>query len=294
MRVSKINYMIYLRKILNRLLIGKNGFIAKKLIQRGSYVSTSSNTKNTDCLYLDLNNPKDFDYSILDENTNIIFLAAISSPDECNRNYDTAYNVNVVGTKHFINEAISRKSKVLFFSSDVVYGERVEEVDENSSLNPFGQYAKMKYEIEKSFDGVSYFKVFRLSYVLSKEDKYISYLKKCANNNIEAEIYHPFGRKVIFVDDVLAAIENILTRWEEFKNQKFNICGEQTVHRLDMATWYNNTINNKLDLKIIQTPNDFWKARPKNINIKSLYLESLLKRKATNIQDAIKQIGGLQ
>jgi len=272
------------------LIIGKNGFIAKKLFERGEYKATTSDELSSDDLYLDLKNPEFFDYSYIDEQTNIIFLAAISSPDICNNNYDEAYKVNVTGTKFFIKEAIKKGAKILFFSSDVVYGNTIEKVDENSKTNPFGNYAKMKDEVEKAFENQKAFKVFRLSYVLSKEDKYLSYLKNCIDKNEIAEVFHPFSRKVVYIEDVLEAIENILMKWDNFENQKFNICGDEDVSRKDIADFYNEVIGGKLKYKVLEPNYKFWEARPKYINITSIYFEKLLERKPTKIQDAINQI----
>jgi len=272
------------------LIIGKNGFIAKKLFEKDEYKTTTSDKVSSNDLYLDLKNPECFDCTYINEQTNIIFLAAISSPDICNNNYDEAYKVNVIGTKFFIKKAIKRGAKVLFFSSDVVYGNTIDKVDENSKTNPFGNYAKMKDEIEKAFENEKAFKVFRLSYVLSKEDKYLSYLKSCIDKNEVAEVFHPFSRKVVYIEDVLETIENILMKWDDFQNQKFNICGDEDVSRKDIADFYNKVIGNKLEYKILEPDDNFWKARPKDINITSIYLEKLLGRKPTKIQDAINQI----
>lgn len=272
------------------LIVGKNGFIAKKLLKRGQYKVTTSNELSSDDVYLDLKNSESFDYSYINEQTNIIFLAAISSPDICNNNYDEAYKVNVIGTKSFIEEAIKKGAKVLFFSSDVVYGNTIENVDEDSKTNPFGNYARMKYEVEKAFVNEKAFKVFRLSYVLSKEDKYLSYLKNCVDKNEVAEVFHPFSRKVVYIEDVLEAIENILAKWDDFENQKFNICGEEDISRKDIADFYNKATANKLEYKILEPDDSFWEARPKDINITSIYLEKLLERKPTKIQNAINQI----
>ncbi len=272
------------------LIVGKNGFIAKKLLKRSQYKVTTSNELSSDDVYLDLKNSESFDYSYINEQTNIIFLAAISSPDICNNNYDEAYKVNVIGTKSFIEEAIKKGAKVLFFSSDVVYGNTIENVDEDSKTNPFGNYARMKDEIEKAFENEKNFKVFRLSYVLSKEDKYLSYLKNCVDKNEVAEVFHPFSRKVVYIEDVLEAIENILAKWDDFENQKFNICGEEDISRKDIADFYNKATANKLEYKILEPDDSFWEARPRDINITSIYLEKLLDRKPTKIKNAINQI----
>jgi len=272
------------------LIIGKNGFIAKKLFDRGEYKAATSDELSSDGLYLNLKNPEIFDYSYIDEQTNIIFLAAISSPDICNNNYDEAYKVNVIGTKYFIEEAIKKGAKVLFFSSDVVYGNTLEMVDENSKTNPFGNYAKMKDEVEIAFENKKNFKVFRLSYVLSKEDKYLSYLKSCIDKNEVAEVFHPFSRKVVYIEDVLEAIENVIARWDDFENQKFNICGDEDISRKDIADFYNEEVGNMLKYTILEPNDKFWEARPKDINITTLYLEKLLGKKPTKIKDAITKI----
>lgn len=273
-----------------KLIIGKNGFIAKELLSRRTYEVTTSNIESNGSLFLDLKQPDSFNYSIINNDTTIVFLAALSSPDICNNNYNQAYKVNTIGTKYFIEEAIKRGAKVLFFSSDVVYGNTIEKVDENSKTNPFGNYAKMKDEVEKAFEGEKNFKAFRLSYVLSKEDKYLSYLKSCTDKNELAEVFHPFTRKVIYLEDVLEAIENILVKWDEFENQKFNICGDEEISRKDIADFYNEEVGVKLRYKIIEPNDKFWDARPKDINITSIYFEKLLGRKAIQIKDAIQKI----
>lgn len=273
-----------------KIIIGRNGFIAKKLIDKANYQTTTSDLGNNGSLFLDLKNPENFEYATLNKDTTIVLLAAVSSPDICNNNYEEAYKINVIGTKYFISKAIKRGAKVLFFSSDVVYGNTIKKVTENSQTNPFGNYAKMKDEVEKAFEGEANFKVFRLSYVLSKEDKYLSYLKNCINKNEVAEVFHPFTRKVVYIEDVLQSIENIIENWEKFDNQKFNICGDEDISRKDIADFYNEVVGNKLQYTIIEPDDKFWEARPKDINITSIYLEKLLDRQPTKIKVAINQI----
>lgn len=271
------------------LIIGKNSFIAKQLMLRNEYCTTSSTNDSGD-YYLDLKNPEEFDYSVISATTNIILLAAISSPDQCNNNFEEAYQINVAGTKKFITRVIEKGARVLFFSSDVVYGNTIKIVDENSLTNPFGKYAQMKDEIEKEFEHNSNFKVFRLSYVLSQKDKYLRYLHQCLLKGEVAEVFDPFVRKVVYIEDLLDAIENILLQWDHFSSSKFNICGGEAISRKDIALYYSQENQGKLKYTLITPEENFWKARPKDINISSLYLEKLLGRKPIKIQDAIKTI----
>lgn len=272
------------------IIIGKNGFIARKLANRDDYKFTTSDKNDINAHYLDLNNPQSFNLDCLNEKTTIIFLAAVSSPDECNNNYEEAYKINVTGTICFIKKAIKKGAKVLFFSSDVVYGNATESVNETSKTNPFGKYAKMKDQVEKAFEGEADFKVFRLSYVLSSEDKYLSYLKSCIDKYEVAEVFHPFTRKVVYIEDVLQAIENIIEKWNSFESQKINICGNEDISRKDIADFYNEASDNKLNYTIIEPNDKFWEARPKDSNMTSLYLEKLLGRKPTKVKDAINKI----
>lgn len=273
-------------------ILGKNSFIGKEFFKKFNDCILISSDEFTDknTIHFNLNNPEKFDYNILNENSRVILLAAISSPDECNNNYEKAYNVNVHGTKYFIKEALKKGSRILFFSSDVIYGNTIDKINENSKTKPFGNYAKMKDEVEKCFENEKNFKVFRLSYVLSKEDKYLSYLKNCVDKNEVAEVFHPFNRKVVYIEDVLEAIENILDKWDDFENQKFNICGDEDISRKDIADFYNEVIDNKLKYKTLEPDAKFWEARPKDINITSIYLERLLGREPIRIKKAINQI----
>ena len=134
------------------LIIGKNGFIAKQLFKRNnSYVLTTSDQTDCDCIYLDLKSPNDFDYSLINSSTKIIFLAAISSPDFCEKNFKTAKKINLDGTIYFIKHALKNNAKVLFFSTDLIYGRCFFPVNETSLTSPFGTYALLKDKVEKEF-----------------------------------------------------------------------------------------------------------------------------------------------
>ncbi|WP_345972455.1 NAD-dependent epimerase/dehydratase family protein [Sulfurimonas diazotrophicus] len=271
------------------LIIGRNGLIASELIRRGGYTFTTSMI-NEEGFFLDLYAPESFDYQQINSETKVIFLAAISSPDKCENDFENAYSVNVTGTKYFIEKVLENGGKVLFFSSDVIYGNTTDPVNEDAPTHPFGEYAKMKDEVEKAFAGKDNFKVFRLSYVLSQGDKYLQYLQNCLKESKTAEVFHPFYRKIVFMEDVLDAIEAILQKWDAFPNQKFNICGNENVSRKDIADYFNEAVGNNLKYVLIEPDENFWMARPKNIELVSLYLEQLLGRKPIKIREAVHNI----
>ena len=97
------------------LVIGKNGLIARKIAEKiyqkqknqSDFLFTSSNKVSLDkkTIFLDLNNPNDFDYSIVKKFSNIIMLGGISSPDECENNPKKTKEINYYGTKFLLKNA---------------------------------------------------------------------------------------------------------------------------------------------------------------------------------------------
>lgn len=269
---------------------GSSGYIGRRILSEMNdvvNVKKISSKENTDAIFLNLENANEFDYNVVEKNDIVIFLSAISSPDVCKNRYDFAYKINVEGTKRFIEKVIERGARVLFFSSDTVYGKQEGVLDENSETNALEPYAFMKRYIEKEFEGEKLFKVFRLSYVFSKDDKFTTYLRQCSLNKEEAEIFHPLYRSAVYIEDLKEAILKIAKEWELWNQQIFNICGSENLSRIDMANIYKSVVDNKIELKIVEPEEEFFAARPKIINVKSVFLQKLLGRDLTSIENAM-------
>ena len=276
------------------LIIGKNGFIAKQLINRNNnYVLTTSNQNDYDCMYLDLDSPEDFDYSLINSSTNIILLAAISSPDFCEKNFDLAKKINLDGTIYFITHALKNYANVLFFSTDLIYGKSSFPVDESSLTNPFGVYALFKDAVEKEFSNSVNFKTLRLSYVLSKYDKFLTYLKSCILNKQTAYVYNSLVRNVVYIEDLLICIENLINNWNSYSASSINVCGLESVSRFDIASEYKKHIDPALDICCEEPAPSFWESRPPKILMESIHFEDILGYKPTSLANTLKKINKL-
>lgn len=259
-------------------IVGSSGYIAGFLKERFKSEECITQTinidrsKNSD-LFIDLENAEIFDYSKLRGIDYIIFTAAISGPDLCAKEFERCWKINVTGTSFFIKNAIEQGCKVLFFSSDAVYGQDCDEIfDENSMTNASTPYGKMKKAVEDEFKKNPSFKAIRLSYVVSAKDKFTSYCLSCIREKRKAEIFHPFYRNCITITDVLDSVCWLIKNWYIFDSFVLNIAGIELVSRVRIADEINRYFYNSLEYTIKVPDVSFFANRPKITQMKSLYL----------------------
>lgn len=271
------------------IVVGATGYIGKPLLAGVSLKLKGYGTSSTHqdgLLHLQLDAPNNFDYEIIRPSDVVLLTAAISAPDICARDHDCAWAVNVTGTSEFITQVIARGGRVVFFSSDTVYGERNDEFDEQALCNPAGEYAEMKHAVEKQFLGNPLFKAIRLSYVFSREDKFTKYLSGCAERSEEADIFHPFYRAVIHRDDVVQGAIALAQRWDDFPQNIINFGGPDVLARTEFAKILQDTVLPNLHFCVTEPEADFFKNRPKVIQMISPVLSELLDRPCYGLVEA--------
>ena len=278
-------------------IVGKHGLIARRLAEtalgRQIAVKFTSSRPEPGDLPLDLAHPEDFAYDQLDADSCVVLLAAISAPDQCRRNPSLCRAVNVDGTIHFIEQAMARGARVLFASSDTVYGERNELCDEWSTPRPLGDYAQMKREVETRFQRRERFKALRLSYVFSREDRFTAQLAQCAHTGEPADVFAPLDRRVVHIDDVVDAVLATFARWLEIDSPWVNVGGERLVSRADIAKTYQELCAPTLRYEVRDPGADFYQARPRVIDMDSRYLAALLGRRPRSLGEAMRVEFGL-
>ncbi|MCQ5131140.1 sugar nucleotide-binding protein [Butyricicoccus faecihominis] len=272
-------------------IIGSTGFIAKRLLKKipeGEAICLYARHPSKGEKHLDLIDFSAADCDEIRSGDLVVLLAAVSSPNICRDNYKDAYAVNVIGTERLVQECLTRGAYVLFFSSDVVVGATKCAHNERMPVLPVGQYGKMKHYVEKAFSDDPRFKTFRLSYVFSKEDKFMCYLRNCADRNETADVFQALYRNVVYLSDVLDAVIALGHSFEQWSTSVFHLCGPELLCRADMAEMFRQLAAPELRYTI-STPNPcFFEARPDRIETNSLYLDSLLGRKATALSTAMQ------
>ena len=200
-------------------VVGSTGYIASRLIKHLNTLTEINVMKigraADDDLYLDLNLSDAFDEEYFEQIDFLIFAAAISSPDKCKNEFEQCWKINVTETQKVIRKALNRKCRVIFLSSDAVFGRNESAIfSEQSETLADTAYGRMKKAVEDEFKDESMFKAIRLSYVVSANDKFTKYCRACIASGEVAEVFHPFYRNCITLSDVIQAIEWLIQNWE--------------------------------------------------------------------------------
>lgn len=273
---------------MKKIIIGRNGYISQSYLNRHPLTLSTTSTDYFDDLYLNLEDIEKFNWGSITSDTIVYMLASISSPDICSKQYEFAYNINVRGTIKFITKTLELGAKVVFFSSDTVYGECNSHVTETSETSPVGAYGEMKLCVEKEFLEHPNFKVFRLSYVFSRKDKFTQYLLESVEKSQKIDVFDPFDRAIVYIDDVVLAMENIANLWHKI-GSIINICGPELISKKQLVIYFNKFNRKPIEYKIVKPEESFFLNRPKIINVKSEVMPVLLSSKWTKIEDAMKK-----
>jgi dTDP-4-dehydrorhamnose reductase len=271
------------------LVVGANGYLGKELsasARRLGEVRGTSSREGAGAVHLDLGRPASFDYSTLQKKDVVLLTGSISAPDVCAEEHDRAWAVNVQGTSDFITGALDRGARVVFFSSDTVYGEKTTPCDETHVCQPLGAYAIMKRAVEEKFLGRPDFKSIRLSYVFSREDQFSRYLAGCAERQIAARIFPSLYRAVIHRDDVVAGVLALAQDWGAFPQPVINFGGRQILSRLEFAQCLKDGMLPTLVCEVAEPPPDFFANRPRVVAMNSPILPGLLGRPQRSLAEA--------
>ena len=245
-------------------LVGATGNIGKRVVEKGgdeiNVISRFELKLDQRPLYYNFD-AKTIGGTSITEGDVIIFAAAISEPSVVSAQFAKALAVNVESTGEFIETAIGKGCKVLFLSSDAVYGDVETGFDESHPTNPKGAYAEMKSIVEKRFEGNPNFKVLRLSYNFHKDDRFTTYLRQCAESGVEAEVFDPLTRAVVHRDDTVDAILNIAADWDKADGQYINCGGPEVMSRQRFTEIVKKIALPTLKFKVTTPPAKFYADR---------------------------------
>lgn len=272
-------------------VLGSTGYIGEALYSylKIKYSGDVKSAGRQGCdVYVEL--AKDFSelVNLVSENDIVVFLSSISSPDICKQQPELAQKVNVLSTISLIEKLTAKAVKVIFTSTDIVFGNTDKAVDDTSALAPFGDYGQMKASVEAAVSDNSLVKVIRFSYVLGEGDKYTTMMAELSENEEELEVFDGFERNAVSLDDVVFGIYQLIINWHDIDSSAINFSGPELISRLKITDLFNRNVCSNLKYKAIEAPAGFWNARPKTIEMKSEIFSTLLGREPITIEHKLK------
>ncbi len=152
------------------LIIGGSGLLGYKLLEKAnnfelyaSYNKNSIKSKNTEIIKVDITNEEDCQKIVELKPDIIVNTAAMTNVDYCEQFKNSAYNVNVNGTKNLAKVAQRLGCKFIHISSDAVFSGKKNKYVEEDEPNPINIYGKTKLESEKIASKVSNYLILRPS-----------------------------------------------------------------------------------------------------------------------------------
>jgi len=207
------------------IIVGANGFLGKNL---SAFASQFMDVYCLDSNQFEIPNN-------LPESSVFIYLRAISSPTFVEANPVISNNVNVNNASKFINQALILGHRVIFASSDIVYGNSSTKIfSEIDEVNPWGLYAKQKSEIEKTFTGHDNFLALRLSLITGEGSK----LERILSVETPPKITQGIVRNPINIEFVLKSIKTLIkirSFRSQFPSGCLNIGGKESVEIFELA-----------------------------------------------------------
>ena len=105
-------------------------------------------------------------------------------------------------------------------------------------------------------------------------------------NGDVAEIFSPFKRSVIHLDDTVDAILSLSKNWDG--PQIINCGGPDSLCRSEFAQILKEEVFPNLELKIVRPPEKFYKDRPSEVSMMSISLKNILGKSQKSLREAVR------
>jgi dTDP-4-dehydrorhamnose reductase len=219
------------------LLIGSNGFLGKKLWSHfGKFphqIITPTHTALDICDKSEVNHVFEKTSPEL-----TILAAAFTNVDGCERDKESAYNVNVLGTKNIVEACRRHKTRLVFFSTDFVFDGLRGNYSEEDEPNPLSYYGKTKRMAEEAIEASGLdFIIERVSVLYGYNDyndklTFEKWVKKSLEEGKQINVVSDQYSCPTLIDDIAHATQ-VLTEKEE--SGIFHVVGSECISRYDFA-----------------------------------------------------------
>ncbi len=266
------------------LIIGASGFVGKKTFSvmrsAGFEVFGTGNSRVSEgFLKLDCNN-KDQIKEIFDKVKPEVVIDShgLVSPDQCEKNKEEAYKVNVDGTRNLVEASRAAGSKFVYISTDYVFDRKDKIYREMDLVNPLNIYGKTKAEAERIVLAYPNSLVLRVSTIYGYNDKndksnFAKFVYMALKEGKQIRCITDQWTCPTFIDDIAASIIILL---DKNRTGIYHVVAPEFLSRYDFAMKVAEVFG--LDSKSISPAKtadmNFIALRPLMLNLSVKKLES--------------------
>jgi dTDP-4-dehydrorhamnose reductase len=219
------------------LLLGSNGFLGKKLWSHFKKFPHQIVTPTH--AMLDICDKSGVNHVFEKTSPELTILAAaFTNVDGCERDKESAYNVNVLGTKNIIEACRRHESRLVFFSTDFVFDGLRGNYNEEDEPNPQSYYGKTKRLAEEAIEtsGLDFI-IERVSVLYGYNDSsdkltFERWFKKSLEEGKPINVVSDQYSCPTLIDDISHATQ-VLAEKEE--SGFFHVVGPECISRYDFA-----------------------------------------------------------
>lgn len=259
----------------------------------GTYYSNKIYIDRVKTVGIDLNNYEETKSLITHENPDlIIHTAALANVDLCEKNPEIAKRLNVDQAVNIAHIAKGISSKLVFISTDQLFGGTKPLRREDDKLNPINEYAKTKAVAEKEIQNLysNNSLIVRTNFFgngLSQKASFSDWaLKKIKNN--ESQNYFTN----IYYTPILMSLLNqyIMDLVKLDEVGIYNICGSERINKYDFVVKLAEVFGLSQDsiIKKEYVIGDLTADRPTDLSISCVKLEQKLGIKVPTTEEQIK------
>lgn len=221
----------------------------------------------------------------VDDNTKIIYLAAMHHPDQVQKFPEQAWEVNIIALANAVN--LFGKAKCLYYSStDAIYGEgsknkKFVESDPYAPINLYGKHKALAEQIclTKGFNIVRFPLIFGPSLIETKPH-FFDHIKSSMEAGKEVELFSDSYRSILSFNQCAYFLVMLIEKFGSCNEKIINIAGDDIMSKYDAAVALANKYH--LDKNLIkpismqQNTTIFKIKRATDIIVDNSILKSLL------------------
>lgn len=235
------------------LVIGASGYIGneiyKEALKRNIHVIGTKYKAEAEGLF-DFNIVKDSIVPIANrlyaKDKYAVICSAVTKIDECNRNKETSYNINVTSTKKLIQDLTKAQFKIVYLSSDNVFDGTKECYSEQDLPSPINEYGRMKASVERYIsNSIPDACIMRIGKTVGaagrNQDMFHELILKWEKN----EVIYCIKNNFLTLSDIRDVVNCFFIIINNNMSGIYNIVGSETYLRINLVRCFFQYINKK-------------------------------------------------